>query len=107
MNILAYEGRYPLEAKGTLENYVPLGKLKAILMKILSNKHNNTNLINKYTEYLLYDDILFFTWKVLPSLTAKSNPNEIYIMNYLMLLEKLQIYPNTQTKYMCGGENGK
>lgn len=60
MNIIAHEGRHPLESKGTLENYVPLGKLKLILMKILSNKYNNTNLINKYTEYLLFDDILFF-----------------------------------------------
>ncbi|KAJ8969965.1 hypothetical protein NQ317_008528 [Molorchus minor] len=71
MNILSYEGKFPLEAK---DNYVPLTKLKAVLMKILSNKQNNAHLINKYTEYLLFDDILFFTWKVLPSLTAKIQP---------------------------------
>lgn len=106
MNILSYEGKYPFESKGNLENYVPITKLKLILMRILSSKHSNTNLINKYTEYLQFDDILFFTWKVLPSLTAKSNPNEIYIMNYLLLLEKLQIYPNSETKYLCATENG-
>ncbi|KAG5895422.1 hypothetical protein JTB14_037581 [Gonioctena quinquepunctata] len=106
MNILTYEGKYPLESKGALDNYVPLMKLKSIIMKILSNKQNNTALINKYTEYLQFDDILFFTWKILPSLTAKSNPNDVYIMNYLLLLEKLQIYPNTETKILCGNENG-
>lgn len=64
-------------------------------------------MINKHTEYLIFDDILFYTWKLLPSLTAKSNPNELYIMNYLSLLEKMQIYPNAETKHISGGEHGK
>ncbi|XP_056641772.1 nucleolar complex protein 4 homolog A isoform X1 [Diorhabda sublineata] len=105
MNLLSYEGKYPLETKEFLDNYVPLSKLKSILMKLLSNKQNNHHLINKYTEYLLFDDILFFTWKILPSLTAKSNPNEIYILNYLSLLEKLQVHQNVETKILCGEEN--
>ncbi|XP_056641773.1 nucleolar complex protein 4 homolog A isoform X2 [Diorhabda sublineata] len=107
MNLLSYEGKYPLETKEFLDNYVPLSKLKSILMKLLSNKQNNHHLINKYTEYLLFDDILFFTWKILPSLTAKSNPNEIYILNYLSLLEKLQVHQNVETKILCGEENEK
>ncbi|XP_060521989.1 nucleolar complex protein 4 homolog A [Cylas formicarius] len=102
MNILSYEGRYPLETKGSFDNYVPLQKLKSILINILSGKQNTANLISKYTEYLLFDDILFFTWKLLPSLTAKTNPNDIYIMNYLMLLEKLQICANSEAKCLCG-----
>lgn len=107
MNILSQEGRFPLETKGSLDNYVPLPKLKSLLMKILSNKQNNSQLINKYTEYLLFDDILFFTWKVLPSLTAKSNPNDVYIMNYLLLLEKLSVYQNNETNILCGSGEGK
>ncbi|KAJ8926680.1 hypothetical protein NQ314_020929 [Rhamnusium bicolor] len=106
MNILSQEGKFPLESKGSLDSYVPLSKLKSVLMKILSNKQNNMQLINKYTEYLLFDDILFFTWKLLPSLTAKSNPNDIYIMNYLLLLEKLQVYQNNDARILCGNENG-
>nr|XP_023023522.1 nucleolar complex protein 4 homolog B [Leptinotarsa decemlineata] len=105
MSLIAWEGKYPLEPKGSLDNYVPLTKLKYVLMRILSNKQNNTHLISKYTEYLQFDDILFFTWKILPSLTAKCNPNDVYIMNYLLFLEKLQIYPNTETKILCGIEN--
>lgn len=102
MNILSYEGKYPLEQKGSFDNYVPLIKLKYVLMKLLSEKQNNTHLINKYTEYLMFDDILFFTWKLLPSLTAKSNPSPIYVMNYLLLLEKLQVYPNNEPNILCG-----
>ncbi|CAG9827441.1 unnamed protein product [Diabrotica balteata] len=105
MNLLSCEGRFPLETKDSFDNYVPLHKLKQILMKILSNKQNNAHLINKYTEYLLFDDILFFTWKIFPSLTAKSKPNEVYIMNYLLLLEKLQVHQNLETKILCGEEN--
>ncbi|CAG9860582.1 unnamed protein product [Phyllotreta striolata] len=105
MNLLAYEGKYPLEGKGSLESYVPIAKLKYILMKILSTKQNNGHLINKYTEYLIFDDILFFTWKILPSLTAKSNPNEAYIMNYLLLLEKLQVHQNADKKILCSEGN--
>lgn len=106
MNILSHEGRFPIELK-SFENYVPLSKLKAILFKILSNSQDNILLINKYTEYLLYDDILFFTWKLLPFLTAKSNPGDTYIMNYLQLLGKLQVYKNTESKFLCAGESCK
>ncbi|XP_044252320.1 nucleolar complex protein 4 homolog B [Tribolium madens] len=103
MNILSCEGKFPLENKGNLECYVPLNRLKPILMKLLSNKHNNIHLINKYTEYLLYSDILFFSWKLLPPLTAKTNPNETYIMNYLRLLEKLEL-KKTDEQTLCGTE---
>lgn len=106
MNILIYEGKYPLEQKGALDCYVPLNRLKSILMKILSNKQHNPHLITKFEEYLVYDDILFFVWKVLPNLTAKSNPNDVYIMNYLILLEKLQIKSNSETKLLCLSSEG-
>lgn len=101
MNLLGYEGRYPLEQKNSLDCYVPVNKLKTILMRLLSNKVNTAALINKYQEFLAYDDILFFTWKVLPQLTAKSNPNDVYILNYLLLLEKLQLGRNKESQLLC------
>jgi U3 small nucleolar RNA-associated protein 19 len=107
MNILSHEGKFPLETKGSLDFYVPLNRVKPILRKLLFNKHNNTELINKYTEYLLYNDILFFTWKLLPSLTDKTNPNETYIMNYLQLLEKLQLKQHPENQLLCEHGNGK
>lgn len=101
MNLLSYEGKYPLEPKAEVDCYVPVNRLKAILMKLLSNKTNNASLINKYEEYLMYDDVLLFTWKILPYLTAKSNPNDVYIMNYLLLLEKLHLEQNKETQLLC------
>lgn len=107
MNILSHEGRFPLETKSNFECYVPLPRLKSILIKILSNSQDNTQLINKYTEYLCFDDILFFTWKLLPSLTAKSNPGEMYMNNYLQLLGKLHVESNNETKILCGDESSE
>lgn len=101
MNLLACEGRYPLEQKGVMEQCFPTHKLKLILMNILSNKQHNEQLISKFEEYLLYDDLLYFTWRVLPSLTAKSNPNDIYIMNFLLLLEKLNVKRNNEIHVLC------
>lgn len=104
MNLLAFEGKYPLEYKAALEHHVPINKLKLILMKILSNKNNNAHLVNKFEEYLLYDDILLHTWKILPSLTAKSKPDDIYIMNFLLLLGKLHVNKNQETQLLCVNE---
>lgn len=102
MNLLASEGKYPLECKGSLENYVPNNKLKQLLMKVLSNKFNNAHLVIKFEEYLIYNDILMQTWKILPSLTAKSNPNDLYIMNFLLLLGKLHVNRNDDSQLLCG-----
>lgn len=102
MNLLAYEGRYPLELKGALEHYVPLNKLKLILMRLLSNKSNNIHLITKFEEYLSFNDVLLQTWKMLPSLTAKTKPNDIYIMNFLLLLGKMHVTKNDESQVLCG-----
>lgn len=107
MNLVAHEGKHPLEPKGSLESYVPLNRLKLILMKVLSNKTSSVNLINRYQDFLLYDDILFYTWKILPHLTAKRIPNDIYIMNYLLLLEKMQVQPHKETQLLCYNEGKK
>ncbi|KAK9887763.1 hypothetical protein WA026_000078 [Henosepilachna vigintioctopunctata] len=79
--LLANEGKYPLENRSSNEQcYVPLNKLKSVLLKLLSSENNNIYLINKYTEYLLYNDILFNTWKLLPSLTQKCHVLMIFIL---------------------------
>ncbi|KAL3273237.1 hypothetical protein HHI36_014691 [Cryptolaemus montrouzieri] len=104
--LLTSEGKYPLETRSSSDQcYIPLNKLKSVLLKLLSSENNNMQLINKYTEYILYNDILFNTWKLLPSLTQKmSNPSDVYIENYLNLLEKMQVYQNAEEKLLCGNE---
>lgn len=106
MNILSYEGKFPQD-KLPVEVFLPMHKLHNILAKIISHSQDNTQLINKYTEYLLFDDVLYFTWRVLPYLTAKTNPGDVYVKNYLQFLEKLSVSKNTETKYMCNTENCK
>lgn len=106
LNLITFEAKYPLESKNNPENTFPLGKFKALVMKILSSKQNTAHLINKFEEYLIYDDILCYTWKILPSLTAKSNPSDIYIMNYLLLLGKMHVEKNSETKVLCCVDEG-
>ncbi|XP_017784948.1 PREDICTED: nucleolar complex protein 4 homolog B [Nicrophorus vespilloides] len=107
MNIMAHEGRYPLEPRSSQEHYIPFYRLKPIVMKIIFNRQSSAHLINKFQEYLVYDDMLFATWKLLPSLTAKTNPNDVYIMNFLMLLEKLQLQQNTEGSILFSTEEGE
>ncbi|KAF5280926.1 hypothetical protein FQA39_LY17932 [Lamprigera yunnana] len=106
MNLISYEAKYPLETKLNFKSYIPLGKLKAIVIKLLSMRQNTTHLMQKYEEYFIYNDIIFFMWKILPSLTAKSNPSEVYIINYLHLLEKLPVTKNSEFKVICSIDEG-
>ncbi|KAF5284356.1 hypothetical protein FQR65_LT13573 [Abscondita terminalis] len=101
MNLISFEAKYPIESKLNFKGYLPLNKLKAVLMKILSVKQNTSYLTQKYEEYMVYDDIIFFTWKILPQLTAKSNPTELYIINYLQLMEKLPVKKNVDSRIVC------
>lgn len=96
VNLLGYEGRFPLE-----EVKFPIRRLQHVLMKLLSSKGDMRMLINNFQEYLSYDDVLYYSWKVLVQLTAISNPNELYISNYLLVLEKLSVSPNKERKILC------
>lgn len=102
MKLLSKEGQNPLQSKDTNECYVPTKKLKLILQALLSSETNNTYQINKFTEYLDYNDILFYTWKSIPSIILHTNTTETYIINFLTLLEKLRINENSENKLLCG-----
>lgn len=106
MNLIGHQGSYPVDNRSSTEYYLPLSKLKGVLMKMLSNKQVNTSIINKFEEYLQFNDVSFFTWKVLSPITAKSNPNEHYIMNFITLLQKLRVEPIENATLLCS-EQGK
>lgn len=80
-------------------------------MKLLSSDQNNTNLIEKYQEYTVYLDVLYYTWKILPPLTPKTHPNETFIINYLNLIDKLglpssdEISQKMEKTTFCQSEN--
>lgn len=103
MNLLSNEGKFPLESKlqNTNTQGVPLIRLKNILSKLLHTETNSASLMNKFEEYLLHNDVLFNTWRILPKITLKSNPNEQYILNYLTLLEKLPLQANEEVHLLC------
>lgn len=101
LNLLSNEGKFPLESKPSLIQGVPLIRLKNILSKLLHTETNSALLLNKFEEYLLHNDVLLSTWKILPKITLKSNPSEQYILNYLNLLEKMPLEANEEVNLLC------
>lgn len=88
---MAEEGKAPLEPRDNLGYHFPLLRLKPILMTLLSPEKDNTNLISRFQEITGYPDALYYTWKCLPSLTPKRQPQEIYIKNLLELIHKIPL----------------
>ncbi|XP_072765070.1 nucleolar complex protein 4 homolog B isoform X2 [Anoplolepis gracilipes] len=91
IKLLAEEGKAPLEPRDQAGYYFPLHRLKPILMTLLSPEKDNINLISRFQEITEYPDALYYTWKCLPSLTPKRQPQEIYIKNLLELIDKIPL----------------
>lgn len=88
---MAQEGKAPLDSRENLGYYFPLHRLKPILMTLLSPEKDNANLISRFQEIAGYPDALYYTWKCLPSLTPKRQPQEIYTKNLLELIDKIPL----------------
>ncbi|XP_032681626.1 nucleolar complex protein 4 homolog B [Odontomachus brunneus] len=91
IKLMAEEGKAPLEPRDNLGYHFPLLRLKPILMTLLSPEKDNTNLISRFQEITGYPDALYYTWKCLPSLTPKRQPQGIYIKNLLELIHKIPL----------------
>lgn len=91
IKLMAEEGRTPLEPCDNPGYHFPLHRLRPILMTLLSPEKDNTNLISRFQEIAGYPDALYYTWKCLPSLTPKRQPQEIYIKNLLELIDKIPV----------------
>ncbi|XP_012277960.1 nucleolar complex protein 4 homolog A [Orussus abietinus] len=91
LKLIAEEGKAPLEPTGNLEYYFPLHRLKPVLMRLLSPEKDNMDLIARFQEVSSYSDALYYTWKCLPSLTPKRQPQEVYIRNLLHLIHRLPL----------------
>ncbi|XP_046609311.1 nucleolar complex protein 4 homolog B isoform X1 [Neodiprion virginianus] len=108
LKLMAEEGKMPLEPTDNLGYYFPLHRLKPILMKLLSPDKENTNLIARFQEIAAYPDALYFTWKSLPALTPKKQPNDTYISNLLELIDKMPLpkdglgEKDEEWKLLCG-----
>ncbi|KAL6449404.1 hypothetical protein ACFW04_000765 [Cataglyphis niger] len=91
IKLLAEEGKASLEPHDQAGYHFPLHRLKPILMTLLSPQKDNTNLISRFQEITEYPDALYYTWKCLPSLTPKRQPQEIYFKNLLELIDKIPL----------------
>ncbi|XP_011168513.1 nucleolar complex protein 4 homolog B [Solenopsis invicta] len=91
MKLMAEEGKALIEPRDNPGYHFPLHRLKPILMTLLSPEKDNTNLISRFQEITGYPDVLYYTWRCLPSLTPKRQPKEIYIKNLLELIDKIPL----------------
>lgn len=95
MRLIAAETRF-----GTPEVKVfPMEKLKQILEQLLSSQHQTSYLINRFSEYSSYPDVLHFTWKLMPTMAPKGkSPSDTFTQNFLNLLSILAITKEIQSK---------
>ncbi|XP_058450790.1 nucleolar complex protein 4 homolog A [Malaya genurostris] len=84
MKLVVVEAENPLDAGSSGTTHFPLAKLKHILQAMLSSERINTHLVNRFMEYASHFDIIYFCWKVLPSLAPKGfSPSSLFIQNYV------------------------
>lgn len=100
LKLLAAEGKFFSEGQQhqAQEKNFPIVHLNQILSKLLSWEKQNKNLITKLSEFAIYEDFLYFAWKLmLKNLTPTkmNHPNPIFIENYLDFLNVILKNPNS------------
>lgn len=86
MKLIVTETENPLEV-GSGSVHFPLTKLRQVLQAMLSSERLNTHLVNRFLEYSAHLDVIYFCWKILPSLAPKEFcPSAVFIQNFLSLV---------------------
>ncbi|XP_055389054.1 nucleolar complex protein 4 homolog A [Condylostylus longicornis] len=100
MKLLSWEGKYPIEHNTPDNYYFPVNRFRTILIQLLSTEASSYHLIARFKEYSEYLDVVFYAWKVLPSLTPKGNaPSEAFVNNYLELINALPVTKELQESF--------
>ncbi|XP_050083261.1 nucleolar complex protein 4 homolog A [Anopheles aquasalis] len=90
MKLLVAEAQNPVElpsAPSEQQQQFPVGRLKQILSSMLSSERLNTHLFNRFLEYSHYLDVIYFCWKLIPSLVPRDCvPNDVFTQNLLLLI---------------------
>ncbi|XP_052865084.1 nucleolar complex protein 4 homolog [Anopheles cruzii] len=87
MKLLIAEAHNAPEATSSGELQFPVGRLKQILITMLSAERLNTHLFNRFQEYSYYLDVIYFCWKLMPSLVPRDSvPNDVFMQNLLFLI---------------------
>jgi U3 small nucleolar RNA-associated protein 19 len=90
MKLLLNEGQFPLEEhENTHQQFFPVQNLSKVISKLLlGSKHQ----IVKFSEYTEYDDVHFYTWKILLKTIVPqphSDFNHVFIQNFIEFLNVL------------------
>lgn len=112
MKFVSLEGKYPIDYRGKEEYYFPVQKLRPVVLELLSSDRSSDNLLARFHEFTAYEDVLYYVWKLLPTivLNKKQPVNEIFIKNFLSLMDKIPIprqgLRNNKELVLCGREGG-
>ncbi|XP_055644996.1 nucleolar complex protein 4 homolog A [Toxorhynchites rutilus septentrionalis] len=105
MRLITIETENPID-NGSGEAHLPLTKLKHVMLAILSSERANTHLVNRFMEYASYLDIIYFCWKIIPSLAPKEfSPNTVFVQNFLSLIGAVSfgkdLIEDSTSGYLC------
>lgn len=104
MKLIVAETENPLDAVSDTTHF-PLPKLKHILQTMLSSEKLNTHLFNRFMEYTSHLDMIYFCWKILPSIAPKEfSPNTLFVQNFLSLLNAVSFGKETMEEtpsFLC------
>lgn len=113
MKLLSLEGKYPIDCGKEEEYYFPVQKLRPVVQELLSSDCITEILLLRFQEFTAYEDVLYYVWKLLPTVVLnKQHPSEIFIKNFLSLLDKIPVPKETakskesQDLLLCGREGG-
>lgn len=91
MKLLTNEGLYPL-GDALNQQPFPILQLNRIISKLLLSERIMKSLIVRLSDYAIYGDFCFYTWKLIMKNLIPTNKNDLnstFIQNYLELLNVL------------------
>jgi hypothetical protein len=67
-----------------------------VVLELLSSERSTEHLLSRFQEFTAYEDVLYYVWKLLPTVVLnKQQPSEIFIKNFLSLMDKIPIPKET------------
>lgn len=112
MKLIVNEGQYPIEEYEMIpQQSFPVQNLSFVISKLLLGPGLTKHLIVKFSEYIDYDDVFYYTWKVLMKSIvphSRSDFNYVFIQNFIEFLNiliptELNVTENDETerKFLC------
>lgn len=112
MKLIANEGQYPLEeCERNNQKQFPVQSLSKVISKLLFEPVSMKNLIIKFSDYTIYEDVVFYTWKIiLKAIVPQPNSdfNHNFIQNFMEFINILieaesssDKVEETEKKFLC------